>query len=195
MRAGPSTAVDRTRPPAAGDLRTFRFPRFLHTELPGGLAFYAVRHGDVPLVSLELVTPAGGQFDPPGRHGLATLTASLLDEGTRGGGALDIAARVERLGGYLTSGADWDVAYLAAGVLSRNLAAGLELLAEVATSPTFPPEELERLRRQRLTEILRRRHDPSILADERLTAEIFRGTVYGRSLLGDEESVGAIARD
>ena len=188
-------ALDRTLPPVAGALRPFHFPGFLHAELPGGLAVYAARHGDVPLVSLELVTPAGGQHDPPGRHGLSTLTAGLLDEGTVRGGALEIAARIELLGGYLASGADWDVSYLAAGVLSRHLPAALELLAEVATSPTFPPEELERLRRQRLAELLRRRHDPAILADERLTEEIFRGTVYGRSLLGDEESVAAIARD
>lgn len=190
-----AAALDRTLPPAAGALRSFGFPAFLHVELPGGLAVYAARHGDVPLVSLELMTPAGGQHDPPGRHGLSTLTAGLLDEGTVRGGALEIAARVERLGGYLSSGADWDVAYLAAGVLSGNLQAALELVAEVATSPTFPPEELERLRRQRLAELLRRRHDPSILADERLNEEIFCGTAYGRSLLGDEESVAAIARD
>ena len=93
-------ALDRTLPPEPGALRPFDFPGFLHVELPGGLAVYAARHGDVPLVSLELVTPAGGQHDPPGRHGLATFTAGLLDEGTVRGGALEIAARVERLGGY-----------------------------------------------------------------------------------------------
>jgi zinc protease len=162
--------------------------------MPSGLEVYTARHGDVPLVALELVAPAGGQFDPPARGGLATLTAGLLDEGTRGAGAMDIAARVERLGGYLSTGADWDVAHLSVGVLAENLRGSLELLAEILSSPTFPPHELERLRRQRLAELLRRRHDPSILADERLAAEVFRGTVYGRSLLGDEESVEALAR-
>lgn len=191
---GSGQSLDRTQPPAAGAIRPFRFPQFLHTRLTNGLEVYTIRHGDVPLVSLELVVPAGGQFDPPARSGLATLTASLIDEGTRGGSALEIAARVERLGGYLMSAADWDVAQLSVGVLSANLRAGLELLAETATSPTFPPEELERLRRQRLAELMRRRHDPSILADERFSAEVFRGTVYGRSLLGDEVSVAALER-
>jgi zinc protease len=191
--AGPAP-VDRTRPPAAGSLRTFHFPPFLHVRLANGLEVYTVRHGDVPLVSLELVTPGGGQFDPPVRSGLATLTAGLLDEGTRRGSALEIAARAERLGGYVSTGADWDGAHVSAGMLAENLEAGFELLAEVATAPTFPPEELERLRRRRQAEILRRRHDPAILADERLAAEVFRGTPYGRSLLGDEESVAAIGR-
>ncbi len=191
----PRPPVERAHPPAAGPLRPFRFPPFHHLRLASGLEVYTARHGDVPLASLELVTPAGGQLDPPALSGLATLTAGLLDEGTRRGGALDIAARAERLGGHVSTGADWDGAHVSAGMLSTNFQGGLELLAEVATSPTFPAEELERLRRRRLAELLRRRHDPSILADERLAAEVFRGTPYGRSLLGDEASVAASGRD
>ncbi len=191
---GTPPAVDRSRPPAPGALRPFHFPAVRHVRLGNGLELYTVRHGEVPLVSLELVVPAGGRLDPPGKGGLATLTAGLLDEGTRRSSALEIAARMERLGGELGTAADWDAAYLYGGMLAENLRAGLELLAEVAASPTFPPQEVERLRRHRLAELLRRRHDPGILADERLTAEVFAGTVYGRPLLGDEATVGAIDR-
>jgi zinc protease len=191
--AGPP-APDRSLPPAPGALRPFHFPALRHVRLGNGLEVYTVRHGEVPLVSLELVAPAGGCLDPPDKSGLATLTAGLLDEGTRRSSALEIAARVERLGGQLAAAADWDAAYVYGSMLSANLRAGLELLAEVATAPTFPPAEVERLRLHRLAELLRRRHDPAALADERLAAEVFAGTVYGRSLLGDEASVGAIDR-
>ncbi|HXO20414.1 MAG TPA: pitrilysin family protein [Thermoanaerobaculia bacterium] len=186
--------IDRSRPPRPGELRPFRFPPFLHHRLANGLEVYAARLGDVPLISLELVAPAGGEHDPPGQSGLATLTAALLDEGTVRRSAMDIARDVERLGGYLTTGADWDVGYLATGLLSYHRRAGVDLLAEVATSPTFPAAEVERLRRQRLTEIQRRTYDPASLADDRVSATVFAGTVYVNSLLGTEESVAAIAR-
>jgi zinc protease len=101
----------------------------------------------------------------------------------------------EQLGGYLASGADWDVGYLATGLLSQHRAAGLELLAEIVGSPTFPASEVERVRRLRLTEILRRSQDPSSLADDRFHAEVYRGTVYAHSLLGDEESISRLDRD
>jgi zinc protease len=187
--------ADRTRtPPRPGPLRPFRFPAFLRRRLPNGLTVLAARHAGVPLASLELVAPAGGQHDPPGRAGLATLTASLLDEGTGGRSSMEIAAGVERLGGYLSTGADWDVGYLATGMLSQHWRAGLGLLAEVIEHPTFPAVEIERLRSQRLAEILRREADPSALADDALMALIYRGTVYARSLLGDPESVAGLTR-
>jgi zinc protease len=187
--------VDRTVPPPPGEIRPFRFPPFLRTRLANGLAVLAARLPGPPLVSIEIVAPAGGQFDPQGVEGLAALTAALLDEGTARRSSIEIAAFAERLGGYFTTGADWDVGYLATGLLSHHRAAGLELLAEVAASPTFPEAEIERLRRQRLTEILRRSQDPSALADDRFNREVYRGTVYAHPLLGDAESVSRLDRD
>jgi zinc protease len=187
--------LDRSFPPPPGEIRPFRFPPFLRHRLGNGLEIYAARLGSVPLASLELVASAGGQHEPVEKAGLATLTASLLDEGTERRNAMEIAALVERLGGYLTTGADWDVGYFATGLLSRHLQEGLELLAEVATSPTFPDYELERLRNQRLAELLRRGQDPSALADDRLTEAIYEGSVYAHSLLGSEESVRSLRRE
>jgi zinc protease len=191
----PSRAVDRAVPPPPGEIRPFAFPPFARTTLGNGLSVLTARLPGVPLVSLELVLPAGGQYDPEPRRGLSTLTASVIDEGTAGRTSLEIAASVERLGGYITAGADWDVGYLATGTLTRHGAAGLELLAEILTSPTFPESELERLRRQRIAELLRRTQDPAALADERFSQEIYRGTAYAGSLLGSEETVSAITRD
>ncbi len=141
-----------------------------------------------------MVAPAGGQYDPPGRSGLATLTASLVDEGTVQRSAMEIATHAERLGGYFATGADWDVGYLSTGLLAQHRAAGFELLADVLAHPTFPEEELERLKRQRLTEILRRTHDPSALADDRLYSVLYEGTVYAHPLIGEEEDVTALDR-
>jgi hypothetical protein len=123
------------------------------------------------------------------------LTAALLDEGTARRSAIEIAATAERLGGYFTTGADWDVGYFATGLLSSHRSAGLELLAEVATSPTFPEAEIERLRQQRLAEIVRRAQDPSLLADDRFHREVYRGTVYAHPLLGERESVSRLDRE
>ncbi|HSF44251.1 MAG TPA: pitrilysin family protein [Thermoanaerobaculia bacterium] len=187
--------VDRAVPPPPGEIHPFRFPPFERTTLGNGLSVLAARLPGVPLVSLELVLPAGGQYDPASQKGLATLTQSVIDEGTARRTSLEIAASVERLGGYVTAGADWDVGYLATGLLASHRTAGLELLAEIVTSPTFPEAELERLRRQRLAEILRRTHDPSALADDRVSQEVYHGTVYAGSLLGSEETVTAITRD
>jgi zinc protease len=190
-----SIAAVRSAAPPPGEIHPFRFPEFSRRRLPSGVLAYAARHGGAPLLSLELLAPAGAQHDPTGRSGLATLTASLLDEGAAGRDAMQIAAGIDRLGGQLGTGADWDVGYAAMLALSRHLEAGLRLLAEVAISPTFPAREVERLRRLRLAELLRRRQQPAVIADEELAAVVYRGTVYAGSPYGTESSIAALGRD
>jgi zinc protease len=194
----PAAPVDRTAPPPPGEIRAFRFPPFLRRLLPGGLTVYAARVAGVPLVSLELVARAGGQHDPISpisRAGLATFTASLIDEGSARRDSMEIATWVEHLGGYLYSAADWDSGYVAAALLAEHLEPGLDLLAEIALSPTFPEKEIERIRKQRQAELMRRAFDPGSQADDRLSAAVYAGTPYAAPLLGREASLETISRD
>ncbi len=75
----PARAPDRSSPPAPGAARPTPFPAFEHRRLGNGVDLLAAPTGPAPLVYLHLVTPGGGRFDPPGRAGLASLTAGLLD--------------------------------------------------------------------------------------------------------------------
>ncbi|HVR10901.1 MAG TPA: pitrilysin family protein, partial [Thermoanaerobaculia bacterium] len=188
-------AIDRSAPPPPGEVHPFRFPHFVRRRLSSGVAAYAAQLPGVPLASVDLLAAAGAQHDPPGREGLATLTAALLDEGAAGRNAMEIAGDIERLGGQIGTGADWDVGYVGILSLSRHLDAGLRLFSEVATAPTFPAAEVERLRRQRLTELLRRRHQPAAIADEQLAAAIYQDTVYAHSPLGTQASISSLSRD
>lgn len=188
----PFPGIDRSVPPQSGELRPFLFPHFLRTRLPNGLTVLAARHSELPLLSMELLLPAGGQYDPEGQSGLASLTAAVLDEGTRNRSSMEIATSAERLGGYFATGADWDVGFLATGLLAQNRADAFELLADVAFHPTFPVAEVERIQRQRLAEILRRTQDPSALADDRLLRVLYDGTAYAHPLIGEEDSLSAL---
>lgn len=193
MAAGRSS-VDRSAPPPPSAAHPFRFPHFLRARLHNGLEVVAARLAGLPLVALELLAPAGAQYESAESSGTATLTAGLLDEGTARRSALEIAATAERLGGYLLTGADWDVGYLSTGLLASHRQEGLDLLAEIAAAPTFPDSEVERLRGLRLSEILRRRQDPAALADDRFQREVYRGSVYAQPLYGTEESVARLER-
>lgn len=187
--------LDRSQPPAPGPVHPFSFPAFRRFRLSGGMVVLAARLPRVPLVALELFTPAGAQHDPPDGAGLATLTAALLDEGTGRRGATEIAALVERLGGRLTTGAGWNAAYVTASVLTKDLEVGLGLLAEIALDPSFPEPEVERLRRQRLGDLLQGRTDSQTLASDAFARAVYGDGVYGRPLIGDEASVGALTRE
>jgi zinc protease len=148
-----------------------------------------------PLVSMRLLLPMSGADDPPGLPGLASLTAGLLEDGTHRRSSQQIAEEIESLGGALGSVAGWSASAVSVRVLSRDFDAGLDLLADVALDPAFAERELERHRRERLAEWLRRRDQPAALAEEAFSMAVYGDTPYGHSLLGDEASLRAIRRD
>ena len=91
--------VDRSRLPVPGPDRPFHFPRIARRLLANGLEVRAVTHSAVPVISIVLLVPGGSSADPADRHGLVSMTAGLLDEGSRGESALEVADRVARIGG------------------------------------------------------------------------------------------------
>lgn len=189
------TAVDRTRPPAPGPVEPYEFPAFTRTRLPGGLELVAAPVAGDPLVRLEIAFPAGGQYDPHGAAGLATLVGGLLDEGSAERSVMEIASELERMGGRLETGADWNIGAVSVRVLESYLDDGLRLLEEVAFRPAFPDEEVERSRRHRLTDLMRRLDQPGALANDQFQAALYGETPYGHPLLGRPADVRAMTRD
>lgn len=184
--------LDRRRPPLPerpGTDQPLRFPDFHYRQIHDGLEIYAARWGRSPLVSLELLAPGGGQYTPAETPGLASFTASLLDEGTSRLSGAEISRRIERLGGGLSSGADWDCTSVTAACLSKDLETGLDLASAVLTDPTFPTEAIHRERARRQAETRRRRSRPGYLADRALLSTLYRGTVYQHPLIGTSEGL------
>jgi len=191
----PTAALDRSQPPPPGELRPFRFPAFQRARLGNGLQIFAARMPRYPLVGIEILTPAGGQCNPAELPGLAGLHGELLDEGSEKRSALELAGRIETLGGSLSSGAGWNLAFVDVSLLSAHLVPGLELLAEIVRSPRFASEEVERIRQERLAEILRRRGQPAAVADWIFSAAVYAGTPYEHPLVGTAESLRRMTQD
>lgn len=186
--------VDRSRSPTTTTSTTFQFPAFEVHQLDNGLQVYLARYPRGPLVHELLVMPGGGQHDAHGQAGLSALTASMMDEGTDRRSAIELAYRVESLGGYLTSQADWDSMSAALGLLAGHQRRGLELLAEIASQASFPEDELTRLRSQHLAELQRRLAQPSVQASDALARSVYGKTAYGNPLLGNPVTLHAINR-
>lgn len=149
----------------------------------------------VPLVHLEVVLAPGGDHDPLHLRGLTALASGLLDEGTKEHSALELADEAELLGAALYTSGDWDAVYVGASALAQHLPRVFELVAETVRSPTFPPDELERLRRTRLADLANRSSRASFVAG-RAAAQMLYGSdhPYGASFVGTQEGLTAIAK-
>jgi predicted Zn-dependent peptidase len=101
--------------------------------------------------------------DPAGKFGVANMTAAMLDEGAGTRTALQLADAVEMLGADLSTMSSFDSSAVRMSVPVARLVDALPLLADITLRPTFPAEELERLRKERLTALLQARDNPGQL--------------------------------
>ncbi len=150
----------------------------------------------LPVVTAILVVDGGATTEPPGKEGVADIAAHALVEGTQKRSADDLVMALERLGTSISASADWESSILKMTVLSPNLPGALGLMAEMVTSPRFDNAAVERIRAERLSEIIQTRSEPGVLADETFSLELYgAGSRYGIPLGGSAESVTAIAVD
>ena len=175
--------------------RAYRFPSFTEEVLPSGVRLVVAPVDKLPLVTILVVVDAGSTIDPAGKEGLAALTADALLEGTREYDGAELTERFERLGTAVESGADWDSAFIKLTVLADHLDEAASLLGEAISSPAFPEREVERLKAERLAEILQLETEPRGLADEKFAEFLYApNSRYSKSDGGTAESVAGLSR-
>jgi zinc protease len=182
--------------PKPGPDPRFTLPKLQRRTLSNGLEVLIVEHHELPVVDMSLVLKTGGTADPLDRGGLASLTAALLDEGTKTRTALDISNQLASIGSSLGTGADWDLSAVNLSTLSKHLGRALDIYADVIVNPAFPESELELQRNQRLAALLQQRDNASAIAGVAYASLLYgRQHPYGHSLIGDEQSVRAVTID
>ena len=176
--------------PSPGAPRPYDFPTVHTSQLDNGLTILVADLPGRPLISATLVIPVGAADEPPAEAGAAVLAARALTEGTERYDAIALTEAMERLGASIHAEAGWDATSVGLDVPASRLGAALELLAEVLLRPTFPEREIERLRDERLNDLLQAQADPRRRADETYIGTIYAPTSpYHRPSAGTRESV------
>jgi predicted Zn-dependent peptidase len=187
-------APDRAQVPANGAPPALQVPAQQHFQLANGLKVRLVEYHRLPIVALDLVLGAGAVHDPVDRPGLASFTADMLTEGTRTRTATQISDQLGAIGAQLGAGAGFDSAQVSGTVLSSHLDALLELLADVAISPSFPQADFARVQDERLVALVQQRDVPRALAAKAFAHAFWGKHPYGHWIMGSEQSVGATTR-
>lgn len=179
----------RATPPQPGAPRAYEFPDVTRATLSNGMRVLIAENHTAPLVIVRAVVRSGASHDPADHAGLASITADMLDEGAGKWNAIQIAESVGNLGARLDTGADWDSSYVGLDVLSRNLAGGMDIFAEVLRNPTFPSKEFDRIRKERLTTIVQQKDQAPVIAGDRFAGFVYGGTPYANPLIGTRNSL------
>lgn len=185
----------RTTQPTPATPKEFVGPVPTKQVLPNGLTVLVIEKHDLPLVAVQVVVRSGASSDVKGREGVAQMTANMLQWGTTSRTANQIDEAIETLGTTIGANADLDATQAFFQVLRDNLPAAFEVLADVVQNPSFPTEELERVRGQMRTTLLQERDVPSRLASRTLFQVLYGEHPYGRTAATTPELLAKVKRE
>lgn len=198
--ASSQPGVDRSKPPAVAGLPDLVFPPVERTTLSNGMRVTLARRTTIPVVRVLMSFDAGLAADANvlegrAKPGTTALMLGLLDEGAGKRSGVEIAAAKERLGAGIGTPASLDRTRLSLDALKPNLAASLDLFADIVRRPTFPAAELERVRGQALAGIAQELSDPGGIARRTLPALLWGPThPYATLGSGTPEGLKAVTR-
>ena len=162
--------------PVSKDVLQVNLPRATEATLSNGLTVLIMENNRLPLVSIQYnVSGAGPLYEPSDAVGLASITAQMMRQGTKSRTATQLAEDLARMGANLTvsSGFGSSAATVNASGLSDNFDEWFALANDVLLNPSFPNDELERLKQRLRVALRQQRTSAQFLASERFARAVF----------------------
>ncbi len=163
------------------------------TTLDNGLKVASRTMPGVETVAIGLYAEAGSRHEPARVNGIAHLYEHMVFKGAGGRSAREISEAIEDVGGDLNACTERDLTSFTASLLAEQLPLGLEILSDMILRPHFAAGDLAREKEVVLQELAEARDTPGDIIFDELWAAAYPDQAMGRSILGDETSIGAIA--
>lgn len=150
------------------------------------------RDASLPLVHGGVCTRSGSSNDPEGLEGLSRIAGRLMRRTAGGKSADEVDARIDRMGASLGLDSGHGSMALSGSALERSFGDFAALLEETITAPGLKEDELERLKRETLAELIEVQDSDQQLAQRWFARSVFAGHPYGRTVIGTSRSLAAI---
>ena len=187
--------LDRTKVPPPGPTPVLHVPTWTKTQLANGATLIVSERHNLPLVSFSITFLGGSnQFEPAARHGVASMTASMLTEGTTTKTGDQISDALQLLGTNISANIGGEEGSFNFVSTAKNFDATLALVSDMMLNSTFPADALERLRGRTLVNLTQAKDQPTIVGAQ-VFAKILYGDAHPYGQRTTETSVKAITRD
>ncbi|MFP5455422.1 MAG: M16 family metallopeptidase [Alphaproteobacteria bacterium] len=164
-------------------------------RLANGFTIAAEPMIGVETVALGLHVDCGARHEDARTNGLAHLFEHMVFKGAGGRNARQISEAVENVGGYLNAYTSRDQTAFQARLLAENVDLGVELVADLVRKPHFEASDLVREKDVVLQELGEARDLPDDIINDHFHSTAWPDQAFGRPVLGEEESIGAIGVD
>lgn len=138
----------------------------------------------------------GANVEPAQRPGLASFTSSAMRRGTQKHTFTEINEIVESVAASVYVNTGRHMTGFGGKSLAEDFDLLVELMADNVVCPVFPPEEIEKLRGQIITDLKEEEDDTHSMAGRHFREILYTlDHPYGRAVDGTIESVAALTRD
>ncbi len=185
--------IEQSESPPPLDSNEFNFPAITENVLDNGLEVVVIEQPNMPIISLDVYFAGGSTAAPQDLPGLAGIAGDLITRGTTTRSAQDIAGAIEQVGGAVGSGAGSDSMSLGVFALIEDVDLAFELLADMTLNASFPENEVERERTERVSALEANLAEPGFIAGRTFGRLLYEGHPYGNATTF--ESLEAITRD
>ena len=181
--SSPDLKLDRSKMPKPGPAPKIQMGTYESFTLDNGLECIVVKNNKLPRVSFQYTL----NIDPimeKDKAGMQDMAGQMLSRGTKNRSKEKIDEEVDFIGATLNTYSTG----IYASSLTKHSDKILELMADVLLNPTFPEEELEKVRTQTLSGLASAKNDPSAISGN--VANVLRyGKTHPYGEIATEETV------
>lgn len=165
-------------------------------ESSKGAKVYFIQKHNIPMVDIAIAFPSGSREDGD-KLGLASLTASMLIQGSDGLSTDQINSKLESTGAIVASDANHDFIEVTLRSLtaSDQFDAALDIVSKIVARPNFQTVDLQREQSRVKTSIRQTLQRPQQIAIQNLFARLYGKHPYAVPVIGREEALSSISVD
>jgi zinc protease len=163
--------------------------------LPNGITILARANNNSPSIAISGYLETGSLFDPDEKLGLADFCSLALMRGTGKRNFQQLFDTLESVGASFGFSGGTHTTGFGGKALAEDLELLIDILAETLFEPAFPPDQVERLRTQILTQLAIRAQDTGEMASLVFDEIVYENHPYSRPDEGFPETVNRITRE
>jgi zinc protease len=181
--------IDRSKVPVAGPAPAIRIGEYQTFQLENGLKLIVVENHKLPRVSYQISLDIDPVLEGE-KAGYVSMAGDLMRNGTSTKSKSQIDETVDFIGADLSTSSRG----VSGSCLKKHSATLLEVMSDVLLNPSFPEEELEKLRKQTISGLASEKTDPNAISG-RVAALSNYGKSHPYGEYQTEKSVESVKRD
>ncbi len=164
-------------------------------KLSNGVVLLTKKMKGIGIIDISIYLKGGVLFEPEDKVGISNFIARMLQRGTKKFSQDELMEKLDEIGGNFSASAGSDSFTIGISFLKGFEEDGINLLMEILLNPSFPDEEIEKVRKQIIDDIKAREDYLPSLAKDGLQEGLYKNHPFRFNPLGTPESVASITRE